>query len=165
MTDRDILVEHLELAEALLDKVKGRQIDNLYATKQDRKAYAKHLKIFNAGTNFRERVALGGNRVGKSTLGATETTYHCTGQYPEWWQGYRFDHPITAWAAGETLAASRDIVQAKLMGEPHAIGQGLLPAQTLIDIRKKSGVPDGIDSVRIKHVSGGTSTLQFMAKP
>jgi hypothetical protein len=162
-TDRDLLEEELRLEEELLARQKGRQIDRYYATAKDRKNYESHLTIFRAGEDFRERAALGGNRVGKSTLGAYETALHLTGQYPQWWRGYRFERPITAWAAGETLAASQDIVQAKILGEPHSFGQGMLPRDSIIEARKKSGVPDGIDTVRVKHVSGGISTLQFMA--
>jgi hypothetical protein len=38
----------------------------------------------------------------RSGIGGFETTLHLTGDYPEWWEGRRFDHPIEAWVAGET---------------------------------------------------------------
>jgi len=163
MNKRDLILEQVRVTRQILDARLGRQIDKYYASEENRKAYAAHLSIFSAGKKFRERAALGGNRVGKSVLGAFETSCHLTGQYPSWWKGYRFTKPITAWAAGETLAASRDIVQSKLLGEPHCLGQGMIPRDSILDIRKKSGVPDGVDSVRVRHVSGGVSTLQFMA--
>jgi hypothetical protein len=31
------------------------------------------------------------NRVGKTVVGAYETTVHMTGEYPAWWEGRRFD--------------------------------------------------------------------------
>jgi hypothetical protein len=78
---------------------------------------------------------LGGNRVGKSTAGSVEVSYHLTGEYPDWWQGYKFDRPTKVWVAGETRDATRDIVQMKLLGEPHAHGSGMIPKDAIVSIR------------------------------
>ncbi len=153
------LDQYLTVLTSINDDLQGRQIDRYYA--KDRKQYQSHLDVFKAGTGFRERCFFGGNRVGKSTAGSYELACHLTGQYPPWWQGYRFSKPIKTWAAGETRDATRDIVQEKLMGPPHAIGSGMIPKDCIMQIRKRSGVPDAIDTVQVKHVSGGTSILQF----
>ena len=104
---------------------------------------------------------LGANRAGKSTLGSAEVSYHATGQYPAWWQGYKFDRPVSIWACGESIAAARDIVQEKLCGDPSHFGQGMIPAESILDVRRKPGIPDAIDVVTVRHVSGGVSTVQF----
>ncbi|HOJ85208.1 MAG TPA: terminase family protein, partial [Bacillota bacterium] len=38
---------------------------------------------------------------------------------------------------------------------------GLIPKDCIVSVRQKAGVPDGIDSVLVRHVSGGTSIIQF----
>jgi phage terminase large subunit-like protein len=160
-TQRELLEEQVLVSEALLAKRLGRQIDTFYADEDDREAYAAHIEVFEAGAHFRERCVLGSNRAGKSTLGAVEVSYHATGQYPDWWKGYRFDRPCKIWACGESIAAARDIVQEKLCGDPTVFGQGLLPAESILDVRRKQGIPDAYDVVRVRHVSGGVSEIQF----
>ena len=76
-------------------------------------------------------------------------------------------HPsIRAWAAGKTNETTRDIVQTTLLGEiafPEGdkgfTGTGLIPGATIGKRTWKQGVQDLADTVKIKHVSGGWSTL------
>ena len=46
-----------------------------------------------------------------SAAGGMEAAMHATGNYPEWWNGRRFDGPTVAWVAGETAETVRDTVQ------------------------------------------------------
>ena len=92
-------------------------------------------------------------------VGGYELTLHLTGQYPEWWTGRRFDRPIKAWAAGDTGKTVREIIQEKLLGPVHAKGTGLIPQDCIIRTTAKSGVPDAVDTIQVRHVSGGVSTL------
>ena len=124
-----------------------------------RQLYKKHLSFFAAGAEYRERLFIAGNRVGKTVVGGFEMACHLTGQYPDWWEGRRFDGPIKAWAAGETGKKCREVVQEQLFGPPHALGRGMLPADCIVAKSMKSGVPDGIDIARIQHISGGHSQL------
>jgi hypothetical protein len=104
------------------------------------------------------------NRFGKTECGADEMSYHLSGQYPLDWPGKRFDKPVRAWAAGVTSETTRDVVQAKLIGPPFTEaewGQGMVPKSCIADIAPARGIPAAIDTVSIKHVSGGTSALQF----
>jgi phage terminase large subunit-like protein len=95
-------------------------------------------------------------------LGGYETTLHLTGDYPEWWEGRRFEEPIEAWAAGDTSETTRDIVQAALMGPLGQMGCGLIPAAEIVgEPTKRSGVPGAMDTARIQHKSGGVSLLGF----
>jgi phage terminase large subunit-like protein len=106
---------------------------------------------------------LAGNRVGKTEgMGGYETALHLTGQYPDWWEGRRFNRAVNWWAAGTTAVTTRDVVQLALLGAPDEIGTGLIPGDAIIGKpRPKSGVPDAIDTVRVRHVTGGTSRLGF----
>lgn len=103
------------------------------------------------------------NRVGKTWgVGGYETAVHLTGQYPDWWPGRRFDHPTEWWAAGDTSETTRDIVQAALMGPLGQMGTGLLPGDAIMgEPTRRMGVSGAMDTVRVQHVSGGTSLLGF----
>jgi phage terminase large subunit-like protein len=126
--------------------------------------YPKQKAFFDAGAKHRERLFMAGNRCGKTECGAAEMAYHLTGLYPPDWAGKRFDKPIRAWAAGVTGESARDVVQEKLIGPPLRRadwGQGLIPKHCLGEISMAKGINDLIDSVSVKHVSGGNSDLQF----
>lgn len=134
-----------------------------------RELYAKHLEFFEAGATYRERCAMCANRVGKTLgMGGYELGLHLTGDYPDWWPGRRFDRPIRGWAAGKTNETTRDIVQATLLGEiAHegarkvVDGTGIIP-WSRIDLGRitwKQGVTDLVDTVQIRHKSGGRSKL------
>jgi phage terminase large subunit-like protein len=104
------------------------------------------------------------NQVGKTYSGAAEAAMHLTGVYPDWWQGRRWDRPVRAWAGSETNEVTRDGVQRLLVGAPkieNEWGTGLIPGDDLVDWTRRQGVPDALDGVIVKHVSGGLSTLGF----
>lgn len=130
-----------------------------------RHAYPKHMQFFSSGALYRERAAMAANRVGKTEgMGGYELTLHLTGEYPAWWKGRRFEHPIEAWASGTTRQTTRDILQAKMCGKPGIPsdqGCGLIPGDAILGVSQKPGVPDGIETVKIKHKSGGVSLLTF----
>lgn len=128
-----------------------------------RELYAKHMEFFGAGGTHRERVFAAGNRVGKTeSAGLYELMLHLTGLYPEWWGkigGREFHHPIRAWAAGDTNQTVRDIIQQKLLGPKGEFGTGILPENSIISTSPKSGVPDAIETIRVRNRWGGISTL------
>lgn len=138
-----------------------------------RELYPRQMMFFAAGTEHRERLFIAGNRTGKSDAGAYEMTAHLTGLYPRWWAGKRFDHAIKAWACGDTNQTVRDILQAKLLGRTTratkgegadlitGLGTGMLPGDKIISTRPRSGIPDAIEIVYAKHVSGGISQLNL----
>lgn len=103
-----------------------------------------------------------------TVAGAYEVSCHLTGLYPDWWPGKRFTRPTRGWAAGDTNETTRDIIQLELFGEVVAgddgrkamDGSGIVPRDQLTFAPKwKSGVQDMIDTIRVQHVSGGTSIL------
>lgn len=127
-----------------------------------RELYSKHVAFFAAGAVHKERAAMAANRVGKTEgLGAYETTLHLTGLYPDWWPGRRWDRPINCLAGGDTGTTTRDILVAKTLGPKEARGTAMIPRDTLGKIAPAPGIPDHVDYAKIKHVSGGWSTLQF----
>lgn len=121
----------------------------------------KHAAFFKAGATYNERTFMAGNRCGKSIAGAFEAACHATGIYPFWWNGRTFDHPTYGWAVGSTARATRDTAQKELLGPIGAWGTGMIPKDLLGDWWALSGVPQGIDIIKVKHVSGGWSTIGF----
>ena len=123
--------------------------------------YPKHVAFMEAGATYRERCIMAANRIGKSELGAFETTLHLTGLYPHWWVGRQFTEPVHWWGSGDTGKTTRNIIQEKLLGPPSAIGTGFIPAHLITHTTKKTGVPDAYETVWVRHVSGGISTLEL----
>lgn len=125
------------------------------------------MEFFEAGREYRERCFMAGNRVGKTESGGGyEMALHLTGLYPDWWRGRVFDRPIDGIAAGDTSQTTRDILQKKLLGakdhkDRDEFGTGLIPRDciNLESFVSKSGVGGAIDSIKIKHVTGGYSSL------
>jgi phage terminase large subunit-like protein len=126
-----------------------------------RELYPKQLEFFRATAVFNEIAFIAGNRTGKTTAGAYATTLHLTGLYPDWWEGKRFDLPISAWAAGGTNKAVRDILQHELLGPTHERGTGMIPGDLIADVAASRGVADAVDTVYVRHKTGGLSALGF----
>lgn len=152
------------LIEACSRGIAESRIDLLYPDDGPlrRELYGKHLAFFSAGPEHQERCFMAANRVGKTVVGAFETTLHLTGVYPDWWTGRRFDGPVEAWAAGDTSETTRDIVQLELMGPKDDMGTGMIPKRALLgEPTARRGVADAVDTARIKHASGGASVIGF----
>jgi phage terminase large subunit-like protein len=140
-----------------------------------RELYPKHLRFYALGRDYRERMLMAANRSGKTTCGSFETVLHATGryaQYAPWWEGHRFDHPISCIVAGDTNLTTRDILQTKLFGRltrnpgdtlQEALGQGtgMMPKDAIIKATPRRGAEDSYEQVTIQHVSGGTSVIKL----
>lgn len=152
----------LSLLDEKARRAKGRKILSYFPDTGPlrRELYAKHLAFFEAGSTYPERAFIAANRVGKTESGGGyELVMHLTGKYPTWWNGKRFDRPVQAWAAGDTGKTVRDIIQAKLLGKAGSHGTGLIPSEYLERTTPKQGIPDAIDSIFVRHTSGGISQL------
>lgn len=160
-TEKEELIKLLEEKER---RKRTRKLFSYYPNEGElrRDLYPKHLQFFEAGSNFRERLFMAANRVGKTEgAGGYEMALHLTGDYPAWWNGRRFDKPIKARASGDTSKTVRDILQEKMMGPITDIGTGLIPKDSIVSTTAKQGVSNAFDSVFVKHKSGGVSKLQF----
>jgi phage terminase large subunit-like protein len=161
--------EKIALAQALEEQERRKKERKFFTYYPDegplrRELYPKHVAFFKAGASKIERLFLAGNRVGKTEgAGGFETTCHLTGLYPAWWEGKTFTRPIDSWAAGDTKETVRDIIQLKMMGNiaKGEIGTGLIPKHLIVDYSRRPGISDTLDSVFVKHVTGGVSQLSF----
>ena len=97
----------------------------------------EHQKRFFATAGKDRRGILAANRIGKTVSTCYETAYHLTGRYPEWWEGHRFDKPITAMVAGEGWSQVALVLQNELLGTPDIkikenIGTGAIPRDAIV---------------------------------
>ena len=127
--DQKKLKDTLEILEAAAKLRRFRKLD-FYT------AYPKQEEFHALGATHRERLLMAGNQQGKTYSGAAEAAYHLTGEYPWWWTGRRFNHPVKAWICGESSTLVRDQPQSLLCGTPGVEedrGTGLIPKESLKD--------------------------------
>ena len=98
---------------------------------------------------------MAGNQLGKTLSAGAETAMHLTGRYPEWWDGYRFDRPISVWASGITGESTRDNPQRILYGPLGQVGTGMLPKDSIKEATNKRGIPNAVDTIIVRHGGGG----------
>jgi len=132
-------------------------IDSLFRDEKNREGYHKHVDLLSEGKDYRSRLFIAANRVGKTLGGAYESALHATGDYPDWWRGVRFDGPTLCWAAGDTSKTTREFVQLALLG--HEKGTGTIRRSAVVRTTAKSGTADAIDTIEVKHKSGGISRI------
>lgn len=131
----------------------------------DYRPYPKQKEFHTLGKTKRERLLRAGNQNGKTFCCGSEVAYHLTGEYPDWWDGRRWNRPVVVWASGETGEATRDNPQRALLGFVGAEGTGSIPHRCLGlnhgNYGMASGVANLYDFIRVRHVSGGWSLLKF----
>jgi hypothetical protein len=59
---------------------------------------------------------MAGNRSGKTMSAGYHTALDLTGDYPDWWEGYRFTHAPNVLASGIDNQQVKDVVQKELFG-------------------------------------------------
>lgn len=123
-------------------------------------------KLFKAGANRRERMALAGNRTGKTLSGTYEVALHLTGRYPDWWEGLRFDFPINCWALGVDGKQVREVIHNEMfgtLGDQSHDGTGWVERDLITGFSRSKQTVNLAESVMVKHVSGGESKIAFKA--
>ena len=163
--------ELLELLQELDASTMQNQLTEFYGETYDNGGvggpYGWQKEFHDHGFDHRERAIIAGNRVGNTRTAAAEVAIHLTGQYPKWWAGKQFTQPTDWIVAAPTNELSRDILQQALVGgmvqgEKSPDGTGWIPANCIVDYGwRQCGVPNVMDTIRVKHVSGGTSLCTF----
>lgn len=127
--------------------------------------YPKQKEFHDMGAHKTERLLSAGNQLGKTYAGAMEAAYHATGLYPHWWKGRRFKKANRGWVGGESAPVVRDTSQKLLLGDLTAgqdqLGTGAIPADMVGTVTWSRGVAQGVDTVTVKHKTGGTSIIKF----
>lgn len=123
--------------------------------------YTKQREFHEAGYSHRERLFRAGNQLGKSFAGGAEAAYHLTGDYPDWWQGRRFERPVRAWLGGPSGELVRDGPQRVLLGPIEDVGTGAIPKAKILDWTRAAGVRDLADTILVQHATGGQSRIKL----
>lgn len=121
--------------------------------------HKKQKEFHKIGKTVKERIFMAGNRCGKTYCGSMEMAMHLTGIYPKNWRGKVFTTPIKAWTASVSIEATRDILQSSYLGDKDSAG--CIPKENIVHISYRRGVSGAIDTVYIRHSSGGISELGF----
>lgn len=133
--------------------------------------YPFQRRFFHARTDDGEipsiRGLMAANQVGKTLCAAAEVAYHATGIYPKDWEGKVFRKAPKILVSGVTNETLKKIGQKELLGDPEMgpgeFGTGMIPKDLIVGYTMKRGVPDAVESVRVKHISGRESILHFTA--
>jgi len=147
---------------ALLEEKKRReelnQLKTMYAS-----LYDWQRRFVAATKDNRSAMLMAANRVGKTRTGITIDAFHLTGDYPDDWEGHKFEHPPRIWLLGFSMEKTRDLLQIPLFGRLEG-GQfmgGLIHKDKIIGHYAAQGTSGAMREVRIRHKSGGESICQF----
>ena len=106
---------------------------------------------------------MAGNQLGKTLSAGAEVAMHATGIYPEWWPGRKIKKPIRSWVAGVTAESTRDNPQRILLGQVGDFGTGMIPKACIEKTSAARGVPDAVETLLVRHITGGVSQITFKA--
>lgn len=156
---RALKIEYIEIMQEQARRFRRRRMANF-------KPYPWQQRVFKSGAKNKQRLLMAANRVGKTYSAAIEVAFHVTGRYPVWWEGYRFQGPITCWALGVTGEQIRDVVQKALFGEfdeSGPDGTGAIPYEDIAGFIRSSQTKDLLKDVQVRHQSGGMSKVSLKA--
>lgn len=150
---------------AILEALEAEQYLRTYERAKFFSPYSTQREFIAASVDHYELLLSAGNGTGKTEIGAYVMAMHLTGEYPDWWTGRRWNRPIDAWCCGATADIMREAAQLKLVGrlDEDNWGSGMIPRRCLPrdQATKSRGTADALDTIKVRHVSGGMSTLAF----
>ncbi len=125
--------------------------------------YPWQNKFIASTATARACLLMAANRVGKTYTGCLIDAAHATGLYPEDWKGHKFTHAPLIWVLGYSGEKIRDLLQAPLVGSYSGgvIEGGLIHKDLIIDCIPMMGTPRAVREVKVRHVSGGITRIQF----
>ena len=153
--------EELELI-ALLEAEERFAKESRYITVFDT-LYDWQREFIKSTADHSESCLCAANRIGKTYTGTYIDAVHLLGEYPDGWEGHKFNHAPLVWCLGYSGEKTRDLLQKELFGvfrEGEFTG-GLVPKDRILDHESMTGTPRAMRTVRVKHISGNTSTVQF----
>jgi phage terminase large subunit-like protein len=154
---KQALIERIELNLAIEEKIREKLLHDLYGIMYP------WQRRFNAATKDNlASLLMAANQVGKTQTGCVMDGIHMTGEYPDEWEGHKFDFPPLMWLLGYSGEKCRDLLQKKLFGRivDNELEGGYIPKEKIVDYIAMPGTTGGCREVRIKHEKG-ISTCQF----
>lgn len=129
------------------------------------KPYPWQAEFYKSGKDNKQRLLMAANRVGKTASMALEVAFHLTGEYPEWWEGVKFNRPVSLWCLGVSGEQLRDVLVKELfgayLGDGKFDGSGLIPQKLVYQVTPAMGTPRLPRDVAVRHTAGNTSTVSF----
>ena len=158
-----IETEELDLKDLIEEYLRREKRNKFLTLFADKSRYPAHNIFFEKGVNHRQRLFLAGNRTGKTTAALCEIICHMSGEYPTDWKGKRFDRANEWWLVGRDGKTIKDTLQPMLLGKVGDFGSGLIPRDVLDfnSLSEATKTSSGVDSFRIRHISGEWSYAQF----
>lgn len=117
-----------------------------------------------ATAEYHECCLCAANQIGKTYTGTDIDAIHLLGDYPDDWEGHKFEFPPMCWCLGYSMEKTRDLLQKAIFGEYDSgtgFAGGLVPKDRIIGWESATGTPNAMRTVRVKHKSGGTAVVQF----
>ncbi|MES2367687.1 MAG: terminase family protein [Pseudomonadota bacterium] len=151
-------LEYAALLEEQIRRNKANRLSNRYA-----RLYPWQRRFIAATKTHRACALIAANQVGKSELGRVVDAYHLTGDYPDDWEGERFDFPPLWWLLGYSGEKTRDLLQAHIFGrlKNQELEGGLIPKERIVDYIAMQGTTGACREVRVRHKTGGISVCQI----
>lgn len=155
------LADKLELL-ALLEERERRDSKRRHLL-QFETLYEWQLKYVRATAEYTSCMLMAANRVGKTRTGLTIDAIHLLGDYPDDWEGHRFEHAPLCWLLGYSMEKTRDLLQKPLFGalEQGKWTGGLIPADRIVGHLSATGTSGAMREVRVRHANGDIATVQF----
>lgn len=153
--------EKLELLALLEEKSKRKETfryKTLYSS-----LYSWQRKLVKNTSEYSQVCVIAGNRTGKTFSGTYIDAIHALGDYPDDWEGHKFEHAPLIWLLGYSGEKTRDLLQTPIFGqrrEGEWVG-GLIPHDRIIGHESMTGTPNAMRTVFVKHSSGGVTKVQF----
>lgn len=153
--------EKIELL-ALLEEKQRRDAQRQHLL-QFETLYHWQLQFVKATADHTSCMLMAANRVGKTRTGLTIDAIHLLGDYPEGWEGHKFDHAPLCWLLGYSMEKTRDLLQKPLFGvlENGKWTGGLIPADRIVGHLSATGTSGAMRQITVRHSSGSISTVQF----
>ena len=150
-----------ELATLLEEKAK-RERSRLFLTIFSG-LYDWQTEFIRQTAEYSQCCLIAANRIGKTYLGTYMDAIHALGDYPEGWEGHRFDHAPLIWCLGYSGEKTRDLLQTPLVGRKNGdtFEGGIIPADRILGYESMTGTPNAVRTLLIKHKSGDTARIQF----
>lgn len=158
MATRAEMEELAALLEEKAERLKANRYRSVFATLYD------WQKEFIAETaRFSQCCLIAANRIGKTYTGTYIDAVHALGEYPEGWEGHRFEHAPLIWCLGYSGEKTRDLLQTPLVGQK--LGEkfegGLIPAGRIVGYESMTGTPNAVRTLLVRHASGDVARIQF----
>lgn len=154
---REEKIQAIALLEEKLERKKSRRYLSVYESFYDwQRDFVKATKTYH------ECCLCAANQIGKTYTGTDIDAMHLIGDYPDDWEGHRFDFPPMCWGLGFSMEKTRDLLQKALFGEyiEGSFTGGLVPKEKILSWESATGTPNAMRTVRVEHVKG-ISVIQF----